>query len=182
MEMHPDMAESAHSPRTIKRKTRCPKKPRIGTVLQYHPTFPGRVHLPEKFDRRATHTNRAPKVHLEQCACIGVGGSLDLTQHPAPGIVEHDVESSKDFLSACKGGGDVRGTGDVEREDEELGGGVLLGERGENGGFAEGGDDDVAFAEDDLGEGFSEPGGRAGDCRGWRCMSVSQYFDASGTH
>ena len=171
----------AHSPCTIKRKTRLSKKSQYGTILQYHPTHPRRIHLPEKFDRRATHTDRAPKIHFEQCACIGIRGALDLTQNPEPGIVEHDVESPKDFLGASKGGGDVRGTGNVEGEDEELGRGVLLDERGENGGFAKCGDDDVAFAEDNLGEGFSEPGGRAGDCR-WRCVSVSQYFGVSGTH
>ena len=136
----------AHSPCTIKRKTRLSKKSQYGTILQYHPTHPRRIHLPEKFDRSPTHTDHTPKIHLEQRACISVGGALDLTQHPVPGIVEHDVESSKDFLGAGKGGGDVRGTSDVEGEDEELGGGVLLGERGENGGCAEGGDDDVAFA------------------------------------
>ena len=172
----------AHSPRTIKRKTGCSNKSRIGTVLQYHPAFPRWIHLPEKFDRSPTHTDRTPKIHLEQRACISVGGALDLTQHPVPGIVEHDVESSKDFLGAGKGGGDVRWTGNVEGEEKELGRGILLGEREENGRFAEGGDDDVAFAEGNLGEGFSEPGGRAGDCRGWRCVSVSQYFDESGTH
>ena len=171
----------AHSPCTIKRKTRLSKKSQYGTILQYHPTHPRWIHLPEKFDRSPTHTDRAPKIHLEQRACISVGGALDLAQNPEPGIVEHDVKSSKDLLGASKGGGDVRGTGDIEREDEELGRRVLLSERGENGGFAEGGDDDVALAEDDLGEGFSEPGGRAGDCR-WRCVSVSQYFDESGTH
>ena len=62
-----------------------------------------------------------------------------------PGIVEHDVESSKDFLGAGEGGSDIRGTGDVEGEEKELGGRVLFGERGENGGCAEGGDDDVTF-------------------------------------
>ena len=136
----------AHSPCTIKRKTSRSKKPRHGTILQYHSTLPRWVYLPEKLDRCATHADRTPKIHPKQRACIGIGGALDFTKHHVPGIVEHDVESSKDFLGAGKGGGDVRGTGDIEGEDEELGGGVLLGERGENGGCAEGGDDDVAFA------------------------------------
>ena len=174
--MRPDTIQSAHSPRTIKCTTRRSKKTRHGTILQYHPTLPRWVHLPEKFDRSPTHTDRAPKIHLEQRACISVGGALNLAQNPGPGIVEHDVESSKGFLGAGKGGGDVRGTSDVEGEDEELGGGVLLGERGENGGFAKCGDDDVAFAEDNLGEGFSEPRGRTSDCQGRRSVSVSQYL------
>ena len=49
-------------------------------------------------------------------------------------------------MGAGKGGGDIGGTCDVEGEEKKLGGRVLLGERGENGGCAEGGDDDVAFA------------------------------------
>jgi hypothetical protein len=180
--MRPDTTQSAHSPRTIKCTTSHSKKTRHGTILQYHPTLPRWIHLPEELDRRATHADRSPKIHIEQRACIGVGSALDLTKNPEPGIVEHDVESSKDFLSAGKRGGDVRGTGDVEGEEKELCGGVLLGERGENRGFTEGSDDDVAFAEDHLGEGFSEPGGRARDCHGSRCVSASQYFDESGTH
>ena len=180
--MRPDTIQSAHSPRTIKCTTRRSKKTRHGTILQYHPTLPRWIHLPEKLDRSPAYTDRTPEIHLKHRAGIGIGGALDFTNHRVPGIVEHNVESSKDFLGAGKGGGDVRWTGNVEGEEKELGRGILLGEREENGRFAEGGDDDVAFAEGNLGEGFSEPGGRAGDCRGWRCVSVSQYFDESGTH
>ena len=85
-------------------------------------------------------------------------------------------------MGAGKRGGDIGGTGDVEGEEKELGGRVELGERGEHGGFAEGGNDDVALAEDDFGEGFPEPGGCARDCRGWCRVSVSEYFDVLGTH
>ena len=63
-----------------------------------------------------------------------------------PGIVEHDIEAPEDFLGAGEGSGDIGGTGDVEGEETELGGRVVLSEMGENGGFAEGSDDDVAFA------------------------------------
>ena len=173
--MRPDTTQSAHSPRTIKRTTRRPKKTRHGTILQYHPTLPRWIHLPEKLDRSPAYTDRTPEIHLKHRAGIGIGGALDFTNHRVPGIVEHNVESSKDFLGAGKGGGDIKGTGDVEGEEQELGGGVLFGERGENRRCPECGDDDVAFAQDDLGEGFSEPGGRAGDCRGWCYMSAGQY-------
>ena len=85
-------------------------------------------------------------------------------------------------MGADEGGGDIGGTGDVEGEEKELGGRVLRSERGEHGRFAECGDDNVALAEDGFDEGFSQPGGRAGDCHGWRYMSAIQHFDVSGTH
>ena len=125
--------------------------------------MPGWVHLFEKLDRSPTHTDRAPEVHLEQSPGVGVGCAFDLAHHGESGIVEYDVETTEDVLGASKGSGNIIWTGDVEGEEEELGGWVAGGEMGENGGCAEGSDDDVAFTEEDLSEGFSEPGGRAGD-------------------
>lgn len=150
--------------------------------MQYQPTFPGWVHLPEKRDCRTTHTDRTPEIDFQLRAGIGVGGALDFAKQPIPSVVEYDVEPSKNLLGPSKGGGDIRGASDIEGEEKELRGWVVLGERGEDGGIAKGSHDNVAFAEDDLGEGFSEPRGRACDCHDCD-MSVQVNMSASrGTH
>ena len=93
-----------------------------------------------------------------------------------PGIVEHNVESSKDLLSPGKSGSDVRRTGNVESENQKLRGRVLFGERRKTRGFAKCCNDDVALAEGDFRDGFSQPGGRSGDYRiRGRCVSVSLF-------
>lgn len=161
---HGSHDQPAYLPCRVKRKTRPRRKSRNGTILKYHATFPGRVYLSEKPDRCATHADCTPEVDLQLRAGVGIGCALDFAEQAVPGIVEHDVESSKHFLDACKCGGDIGRTSDVEGEEKKLGGRVLFGEVEENRGPAEGGDDDIAFAEEDLSEGLSEPGRRAGDC------------------
>lgn len=125
--------------------------------MQNHPTFAGWVYLSEKLDRLAARADCAPKIHLEHRTCIGVGRALDLAKHGVPGIVKQDIESSKNFSSPVKGSGDVSRTGDIQGEEKESRRRIQLGEMRKSSGFAEGRDSDVAFAEHDLSDGFSEP-------------------------
>lgn len=153
-------------PTELSRAIKARQRERIHARHARHHQQPPALHiigLPKHPNCFSHHPHRAPEIDLKQRARLRVVARLDLRAKRRACVVVHDVHAAERRHGACECSGDFGRLGNVEWEDEELGGRVLSLQGRELGGVAEGRDGDVALREDVLCYGEADAGRRTGN-------------------
>lgn len=123
------------------------------------------IDLPEDPHGLLAYVRRTPKVDVKNVSRVRLACGFDLARDIHTRIVQHDVDPAKRRRCLVKGRTDVVPVGDVQFDDEQLGGQVARRKIRQGLGFAEGGDDLVADLEKMLGHGATKARRGAGYCR-----------------